>query len=186
MKKYTLVHRFLHWTIGIGMLILFITGFLRMEWMSKKKLSSLIVQETSKEGVSLSEATLKTIGKNSLEPMWEWHELFAYIILGLFVLRIVYMVVKGIRFPNPFKHSAPKEKFQGLIYLIFYGLVLMNLVTGFYLMWGDGTYKEQMEELHKTGIYWFPIFFLIHLAGIVYDEISKKSGIVSKMINGND
>lgn len=126
MKKYTLVHRFLHWTIGIGMLVLFTTGFLRMEWMSKKNLSSLIVQETSKEGVSLSEATLKTIGKNSLKPMWEWHELFAYIILGLFVLRIVYMIVKGIRFPNPFKHSAPKEKFQGLIYLIFYGLVLIE------------------------------------------------------------
>lgn len=186
MKKFTLAHRLLHWTIGIAMLILFLTGFLRMQWMNKKNLSFIITQETAKEGLSISESTLKTIGKSSLQPMWEWHELFAYIILGLFVLRIAYMIIKGIRFPNPFKHSTSKEKCQGFIYLIFYGLVLMNIITGFYLMWGDGTYKEQMEELHKTGIYWFPIFFLIHLLGIVYDEMSKKSGIVSKMINGKD
>lgn len=186
MKKFTLTHRLLHWTIGVSMIMLFVTGFLRMEWMNKKNLYALISNEVSKDGINLSEATLKTIGKNSLEPMWQWHEIFAYIALGLFIIRIIYMLIKGIRFPNPFKSSTSKEKFQGLIYFIFYGFLLMNIVTGFYLMWSDETYKEQMEELHKTGIYWFPIFFLVHLLGIVFNEVTKKSGIVSKMINGND
>ncbi|WP_257468028.1 MULTISPECIES: cytochrome b/b6 domain-containing protein [Empedobacter] len=64
--------------------------------------------------------------------------------------------------------------------------MLINIVTGFYLMWGNGTYKDPMEELHKTAIYWFPIFFLIHLIGVIIDEVNKNSGIVSKMINGKD
>ncbi|WP_291099417.1 MULTISPECIES: cytochrome b/b6 domain-containing protein [unclassified Empedobacter] len=186
MKKFTLTHRLLHWTIGISMIMLFLTGFLRMEWMSKKNLSALITNEVSKEGLNISDATLKTIGRSSLEPMWQWHEIFAYIALVLFAIRIVYMLVKGIRFPNPLKSHSTSEKFQGIIYMIFYLLMLINIVTGFYLMWGNGTYKDPMEELHKTAIYWFPIFFLIHLIGVIIDEVNKNSGIVSKMINGKD
>ncbi len=184
MKKMTLTHRILHWTIGTSIIMLFITGFLRMEWMSKKNLANLITQETAKDHITISEATLKTIGRSSLQPMWEWHEIFAYIALGLFLVRIIYMITKGIKFPNPFKRSTFQDKIQGYIYLIFYLLMLINIVTGFYLMWGDGQYKDSMESLHKTGIYWFPIFFVIHLLGIVLGEIGNKSGIVSQMING--
>ncbi|TGN29433.1 cytochrome b/b6 domain-containing protein [Empedobacter tilapiae] len=186
MKKFTLTHRLLHWTIGISMIMLFLTGFLRMEWMNKKNLSSLITNEVSKEGLNISDTTLKTIGRNSLEPMWQWHEIFAYIILALFIIRIVYMTIKGVRFPNPFKVSSTQKKLQGFIYIVFYILILISTVTGFYLMWGNGTYKESMEALHKTGIYSFSIFFFIHILGIVFDETTKKSGIVSKMINGTD
>ena len=112
MKKFTLTHRLLHWTIGISMIMLFLTGFLRMEWMSKKNLSALITNEVSKEGLNISDATLKTIGRSSLEPMWQWHEIFAYIALGLFTVRIVYMLVKGIRFPNPLKVIQHPKNFR--------------------------------------------------------------------------
>ena len=34
-KKFTAFHRLLHWIMAIAMPVLFITGFLRMYWMSK-------------------------------------------------------------------------------------------------------------------------------------------------------
>ena len=62
MKKFTLTHRLLHWTIGISIIMLFLTGFLRMEWMSKKNLSALITNEVSKEGKLVVSVDVTNIG----------------------------------------------------------------------------------------------------------------------------
>ena len=61
------------------------------------------------------------IAKTILEPMWQWHEVFAYIMIFAFVARIIYMLAGGIRFPNPFKSNQPlKERLQGFTYVYFY------------------------------------------------------------------
>ncbi len=187
MKKYTAIHRILHFGIGVAMLVLFCTGFLRMKWMGKKNISQIVEGQLNKNHVELPKDSLKIIGKQLLEPMWQWHVYFAYAILFLFTIRIIYMFAKGIRFPNPFsKQSTTKEKFQGSIYFLFYFLVLVDICTGFYLLWGNGDYKEIAETIHKYSLYWFPIFFILHILGIFLEEITHKSNIVSKMINGKE
>ncbi len=95
------------------------------------------------------------------------------------------MLVKGIKFPDPLKKSqSVKERMQGFIYVIFYLFIAVSIVTGFYLKWVDGQWKEPMEAVHKWAIYWFPIFILLHFGGIVIGELTNKKGIVSKMIGG--
>ncbi|MFA5573939.1 MAG: cytochrome b/b6 domain-containing protein [Brumimicrobium sp.] len=42
-----------------------------------------------------------------------------------------------------------------------------------------------METVHKWGIYWFPIFIVLHLLGALLAEFSTKKGITSKMIGGD-
>lgn len=187
MKKYTIIHRALHFFIGISMLILFGTGFLRMEWMNKRNLAQLIETQALKNHIIFPEASLKMIGSQLLEPMWKWHIYFAYAILVFFTLRLIYMKIKGIRFPNPFaKQTTFKEKLQGITYILFYLLIFVDIITGFYILWGEGTYKSVLEPIHKYSLYWFPIFFILHLIGIVTEEITKKTGITSKMINGKE
>jgi len=96
------------------------------------------------------------------------------------------MIVKGIKFPNPFlKNQSAKERLQGFTYLLFYLFVTVSIVTGFYLKWIEDEWKEQMETVHKWAIYWFPIFILLHFAGILIGELTSKKGIVSKMIGGD-
>ncbi|SKC11195.1 Cytochrome b/b6/petB [Sphingobacterium nematocida] len=96
------------------------------------------------------------------------------------------MLLKGTRFPNPFigKQSI-KERLQGMTYILFYLFVAIAAITGFYLKWGDGDLKEPMETVHKLAIYWFPIFILVYIAGIVIAELTGKKGITSKMIGGD-
>lgn len=186
MKKFSIQHRLLHFVIAVAMIALFITGFLRMTWMNKGTVSQVIQQELTTENIEVSKDTLGTIGKALLAPMWQWHIIFAYVILAFFTFRLIYMFAKGIKFPNPFNGSiSVKERFQGLIYILFYLLVLIDIITGFYIMWGDGTYKAILEPIHKYSLYWFPIFFNLHLGGIFIAEVTTKPGIVSKMINGN-
>lgn len=97
------------------------------------------------------------------------------------------MLVKGIRFPNPFKGSQPiKERMQGFTYVYFYLFVFISVFTGICIEKDLlSAYHENIEAIHKWGIYWFPIFVFLHLIGIVIAEFSDKKGIVSKMISGD-
>ncbi len=127
------------------------------------------------------------IAKSIQSPMWEWHVYAAYLILFAFSVRIIYMIMKGIKFPNPFtKGQTLKDYLQGFTYLLFYLLIAISTFTGFYLKWFEGDWKEPLEAIHKWAIYWFPIFIFLHLGGIVLAELTNKKGITSKMIGGDE
>lgn len=151
--------------------------------MGRKPIVAVIEQDAP--GIMTKEQTM-AIANDILNPMWQWHEYAAYIIVFFFLMRIAYMLLKGTRFPNPFigKQSI-KERLQGMTYILFYLFVAIAAITGFYLTWGDGDLKEPMETVHKLAIYWFPIFILVHIAGIVIAELTGKKGITSKMIGGD-
>lgn len=184
-NKFTTVHRVLHWSLAILMVVLFITGFLRMYWMSKNTIINAVETQLQSQHISLGKEQILPIVKSIQKPMWEWHEYAAYLVLAAFLIRVIYMLAKGIKFPNPFvKNQAVKEKMQGLIYVILYLFIAVSIVTGFYLKWIDGEWKEPMETVHKWAIYWFPIFILLHFGGIIIAELTDKKGIVSKMIGG--
>lgn len=184
-KIYTPLHRVLHWMMALLMSILFITGFLRMFWMGKSAIIGAI--ETNMKGVVLTkDQTIGTV-KTIMQPMWQWHEYAAYLIFFVLAARIIYMLVRGIRFPNPFspKRSA-KERFQGMIYLIFYLFVIVSSITGAYLKWGNGSLKDSMSAVHKWAIYWFPVFIVLHFGGIWLAEKHEQKSIASKMIGGDN
>jgi len=184
--KFTASHRILHWSIALLMFVLFITGFLRMYWMNKKVIVTAIDTTLQHQNIMLEKNQLTPIAKSIQAPMWEWHEWAAYVIAIAVLLRIAYMLLKGIKFTNPFaSYQNLKEKLQGYLYLLFYLFVVTSTITGFYLKWGNGVYKQPMEAVHKWAIYWFPIFVVLHFVGILWAELTYKKGITSKMIGGD-
>ena len=181
--KMTTAHRFLHWGIGLLISVSFLTGFLRETWMSKKRMAAIIQDNWS--DITKEEAI--KLASSIRAPMWEWHIYAAYLIVGLFLVRVIYMVVKGIKFPNPFSsQSQGKEKLEGIVYIAFYLLITLNVLTGFYHLWGtEPSLRKLSGEIHTWSIYWFPIFILLHLGGIYLAEKSNQKGIASKMIGGD-
>lgn len=183
-KKFTVIHRILHWLIALAMPVLFITGFLRMFWMNKNGMVDVIESKTAAS--PLPKDVMTDIAATIRHPMWEWHEIFANIMIGAFILRILYMIFKGIRFPNPFNSSLVlKERLQGFVYIYFYLFVFISAFTGVCIQYGLlESYGETIEMVHKWGLYWFPIYIVLHLLGIVIAEHTTKKGIASKMIGG--
>lgn len=151
--------------------------------MDKHKVADIIAANTD----ALSQDQMIEVAKAIREPMWEWHIIFAYVMIVAFLIRIVYMQLKGIRFPNPFSNkNSVKERFHGAAYIYFYFLVAVSAFTGICLKFGllDGLHKD-IEGIHKWGLYLYPLFIVIHIAGVVVDEVKNKNGIVSKMIGGD-
>ncbi|HMN06667.1 MAG TPA: cytochrome b/b6 domain-containing protein [Flavobacteriales bacterium] len=182
--KFTFLHRLLHWVMAIAMSVLFITGFLRMYWMNKHQITGIIGE---KAGDVLPKEVMADIATAIRAPMWEWHVVFAHVMIFAFVARIIYMLAKGIRFPNPFGKDMPlKKRFQGLTYVYFYAFVLMSVVTGICLRQGFlPGWKTDMEAVHKWGIWWFPLFIVLHAAGVLLAEHAHQRGITSRMIGGD-
>ncbi|MCK9480217.1 MAG: cytochrome b/b6 domain-containing protein [Bacteroidia bacterium] len=180
--KFTLIHRMLHWVIAIAVTVQFFTGFLRMKWMGKKAVIGAMEQHE----IPASSEQMKAVYKTIREPMWQWHEIFAHVVIIAFLVRIVYMLLKGIRFPNPFKRFVSfKERLQGLTYVYFYGFLFVQSITGIFLEKAlFSQYKDTIEDVHKWGIWWFPIFIVLHLGGVLLAEYSDKKGITSNMIGG--
>lgn len=183
-EKFTFLHRLLHWVMAIAMSVLFITGFLRMTWMDKKHMATEMQQGI---GDAVPPEALSAIAKAIRAPMWEWHVVFAHVMIIAFVVRIIYMLAKGIRFPNPFGTDMPlKRRFQGLTYVYFYAFVLMQVVTGISLRLSlFPEWKKGIEAVHKWGIWWFPLFIVLHAAGVLLAEHADQHGITSRMIGGD-
>lgn len=176
------MHRFLHWGIALSMLVLLLTGFLRMNWMDKKGMAGTMseyIENASKDQLIDAAVAIRA-------PMWEWHLIFAYIVFGLFLIRIIYMLVKGIRFPNPFNKKATlSDRFHGAVYILFYLLVAFSIFSGAMIEWGaKSDFRGIVKNIHKMGVYYYTAFILLHFIGVYWDEKTKKKGITSKMIGG--
>lgn len=156
-----------------------------MYWMNKKHLVGIIESKT--QGVQLTKEQMESVATTIREPMWQWHEIFAHVMVFALIARIIYMLAKGIRFSNPFKGNLNlKDRLQGLTYVYFYAFVFISAFTGIIIEKGFfPEWKESVETIHKLGLYWFPIFILLHLGGIILTEMTNKKGIVSKMIGGD-
>ena len=188
MKTYTVLHRILHWVFAGVMLVLFTTGFLGIYWMSKTVITDAVNKNVEIKNLNLDKQSLRTIVHSVQEPMFEWHVYAAYVITFAFIARVIYMIVKGIKFPNPFvKGVSGKDQFQGAIYIAFYFLIAIEIITGAILKFEIGTESlaDLAETVHKFAVYWTPIFILLHFAGIAISENTNRKGITSKMIGGD-
>lgn len=187
MKKFTATHRLLHWSLALAFIVLFITGFLRMNWMGRAALTEAIGAGLTQNNVTISQEGMNAIARSIINPMFEWHVYAAYLLAVVYIIRMIYTLKRGIAFVSPFSKTAlPKEKFQSGMYIIFYALLAIAIVTGFVLKWGAESMKETAEEVHKLAIYWAPAFILLHFTGIAIGELTNKKGITSSMINGQE
>lgn len=182
-RKFTPIHRLLHWVIALAMIVLYGTGFLRMYWMNKHKMVDIIASKTQ----AIPKEEMTEIAKAIRAPMFEWHIIFAYVMVVALLIRMIYMIAKGIKFPNPFNVKLQvKDRLQGSVYLLFYVFVFVSIFTGVVLKQGFlPEMKDPIEAVHKFGIYYFPIFIFLHFIGIAIAEYSNKKGIASKMIGGD-
>ena len=117
--------------------------------------------------------------------MWDWHIYSGYLLIGLYILRLLHLYFSGLNFPNPFsKHKNRKESIQAWTYVVFYFLMGISLVTGFLIVNGAPEYKDFLEGIHVQSIYYVGLFIIMHMAGLAIAETSQAKGIITKMFFG--
>ena len=148
--------------------------------MNKNNIADILVKELGERNIALDGEEAVKIGKAIRKPMWNWHIYIGYVLTGLYILRLIYMMVAEPQFKSPFnKLSSVREKFESWVYIVFYVLLGITLITGLLIVLGPKEYKHSVETVHVQALYWLLAFIFIHFAGILIAEFGQ-------MINGKD
>ena len=185
LRDYTLAYRIMHWAIALCVLLLLLTIFLRLTWLNKNNVASIIQGFMNENQNSLTDDQAIKLAKLIRKPMWNWHIYFGYTLLVLYAIRLSLPFFGEMKLLNPLhKELSAKEKFAAWVYIVFYILLAVSLVTGVFIELGPVSMKKNMESVHVLSIYYLLTFIVIHLAGVFSAEFKEKKGIVSEIISG--
>lgn len=184
-RDYSRVYRLLHWAIAFSMLFLLLTIFLRLTWMNKVNVSTIIQDFLAETDLKMSEDDSISLAKQIRKPMWQWHIYTGYVLVGLYLVRLILPLFGEMKFPNPFrKELTGKEKFQCWVYVVFYICVAGSLFTGLMIEFGPDSIHDLMEEIHVLSIYYLLTFIVLHFGGVLMAELTDQKGLVSRIISG--
>lgn len=186
--SYTRAHRLLHWLIAFTFLFILLTVWLRMDWMNKDHIGKIITAGLEAQDVHISAQTAAAIGKSVRKPMWDMHVYAGYLLIALYLVRLLVMKMEGPVFSNPFSRGiSAAERFKSAIYLVFYICLGASLLTGAYIKLAGKTYPgiyAVMKGVHVQSLYYALAFVLLHLGGLVLAELGSGKGIISRMVHG--
>jgi cytochrome b561 len=185
-KRFNLASRLIHWAIAFTFLYIMLTVLLRMGWMNKGNMGTIIHDNLAEQNVAISSDDAMQIAKKVRRPMWNTHIIAGYVLIGLFVLRIILTWLQGMGFANPLKKGVSQyEKFKAWVYIIFYLLLGTSLFTGIMLEFGPESIEHTMEDIHVLSLYYSITFILLHTVGVLMADAGRERGIISKIISGD-
>ncbi|MNQ85340.1 hypothetical protein D3C85_1005000 [compost metagenome] len=138
------------------------------------------------------------------DQVWSIHIYFGYALAALFLFRIIaeFFLPSGQKlFPKlktayrayfilkEEREAAKHELVVKGLYLIFYLLLLIMVITGLLLAFEDyvglsGSINHSIKECHAFCMYLILAFIVLHLVGVLLAEKKDGKGIISDMING--
>ncbi|MBK7296496.1 MAG: cytochrome b/b6 domain-containing protein [Flavobacteriales bacterium] len=185
-KNYPALYRIVHWAIAVSFVLLLFTIFLRLTWMNKYNVATIIQDQLANTEQHVSEDQAIALAKKIRQPMWDWHIYTGYVLVGLFAIRFMLPAFGKMKFQNPMEKAlSTTAKFRKWTYLFFYGFVIISLITGLLIVWGPKEWKGSLEEVHELGVYYLVAFITIHLAGVLWAEFTDQKGIVSRIVSGS-
>lgn len=186
-KEQSLGIRIWHWGNSAAIFLLFLTVFLRKVVFGKES-QNIIMAKTQEMGILLTEPQSKDLIRAIRHDMWQWHPVIGFVAIGFLVFRVV------IYFQNKSKTLDVSNK--PLMYKIvkkshalFYVLLGVMGITGGALYWektlqlSEGL-THKIEEFHEALMWFFILFVIVHILGVIKAELGEDKGLISDMING--
>lgn len=206
-KKYQpLGLRLWHWLNALVILGLLATAFLRKTFLSWRSNAALIESKLQEAGTVVTPELAKDIAVSIRAPMWDWHYVFGFMLGGLLVVRVLVGIFAVKKCPAT--HAAQSawnlakvpagQKAQAVHYtLVKTGYALFYLVTLFMVVSGllmyfkaelgvSKTVTESVKEVHELMMWFFTVFVVGHILGVVIAENRQDRGLVSDMIHGGE
>ena len=162
-------------------------------------------QALSKDNVAITMQQGRAFAHIISERIWAWHVNIGLVLAGFWVLRIALGLIgpSNMRFsarllevarryrlaPPAEKGAAGKILFAKSTYALFYIFLAIMSVTGLIMVYEDDvaifhTLSHTAEEVHNVTMYLIISFFVVHVVGVVWSEMTKDHGLISRMVGG--
>lgn len=196
--------RLWHWLNALVILGLLGTVLLRKTFLSWRANAALIENKMQAAGATVTPELAKDIAISMRNPMWDWHIylgfalgglLLARILVGLFVVKKCpsaqavqdFWNVRGVAGNERGKalHHALVKTSYALFYLVTAFMVASGFALNFKNDWGlSREFADVIKEIHELTMWFFVVFVIGHLGGVVIAENRDDQGLVSDMIHG--
>ncbi|HEY0245079.1 MAG TPA: cytochrome b/b6 domain-containing protein [Mucilaginibacter sp.] len=203
-KRYSATLRFWHWANMIIITGSLLTVLVNSTVLKGRNNAPFLKTELQKAGATVTDDQAKEAAHALSDKVWEIHTYFGYGLVALFVFRLLleFFQLADQKFIRTLKKAfanfnqikkqreiARHELVVKLIYLIFYLLLFIMVVTGLFLAFEDffepyKAIRHSVKEVHSFCMYIILGFITIHLIGVFLAEKRDSKGIVSDMING--
>lgn len=203
-QKYSGNLRLWHWLNSLVIVGSLLTILINSTLFDKRTNTAFIGNELKNAGASITAQQARAVSHGLEEKIWDLHVYLGYFLVALFVYRLVFEIFqpKNQKFKHKlqkaFQHykisknqSNGKELFVKIIYLVFYVVLLLMVLTGLTVKFHDAigignSLSHSIKEVHGFMMYVVLAFIVLHIAGVIYSENRNKKGIVSDMINGGE
>jgi Ni/Fe-hydrogenase 1 B-type cytochrome subunit len=159
----------------------------------------------SKGGSTLTQQQGRAVAHVISERIWTWHIWIGVTLASFWLFWTVMQALDpaGRRFgarlmaaARRYKLAAPAEHADArhallakLTYAVFYLSITIMVVTGLSLIWADdvaflGNIEHTVKEVHNFTMYVIIGYIVLHVAGVVWAEITKEHGLISRMVSG--
>lgn len=198
--------RLWHWLNMLAIFGLLATVLIRKTFLSWRTNSVVIQEKLSQAGTVITPELAKDIAVAIRNPLWDWHIYLGYALAALLITRLlVFLFVekKGLEIkpiknllrmsqvPALEKRSALHFNLVKTGYIIFYLATSMMVMSGLFL-----TFKAELnlakdlagsvKEVHELMMWFFVVFAIGHIIGVVFAENGNDKGLISDMVNGGN
>ncbi|CAN5492583.1 hypothetical protein BH10BDE1_BH10BDE1_23290 [soil metagenome] len=194
------------WHLANAIVILGLLGtvVLRKTLLSWRANSALIEQKLNAVGTSITPELAKEIAVAIRDPLWDFHVYLGFALGVLLLSRILVAIfiekkcpgiaalksAMGIRdLPAEERPKALHFSAVKLGYAVFYLATLLMVATGLLMNFDTSLglpkdFVDALQEIHEFTMWFFVVFIVGHITGVVIAENRTDKGIVSDMING--
>lgn len=185
--------RIWHWLSALVTFGLMATFILRKTFLNYKENAVIIQNKLAEAGVIIADDKAKEIAKIFRDNMWQWHYYLGFLFVALLIFRLYAFASKSEKFPSCKAKESNDGEFKRVKYAhaAFYVVAVYMSVSGLlmYFREGLGISKESLhlvKELHEFAFWFFVVFLVGHIAGVVKAELTSDKGLISEMFSGGD
>jgi Ni,Fe-hydrogenase I cytochrome b subunit len=196
-----------HWGNGLLVLGQLITILFIKVIVKPKALVPEFQAAAARAGGDLTKEQGMNIARLMSERLWDWHIGIGLALAAFWLYWLVLQLTApaGQRFgarlraaaqhyrlaPPAARPDAQHTLLAKLSYLAFYLFISVMVLTGLALTWADDVawlhgIEHTVKEVHNVTMYLIIAFVAMHIVGVVWSEITKDRGLISRMVSGEE
>jgi Ni,Fe-hydrogenase I cytochrome b subunit len=162
-------------------------------------------QALGKSGGTLSPEQGRAIAHVISERIWDWHITLGLALASFWAYWLVVQLTapaerrfaarltaaaRHYRLAPPAEHADARHALLSkLSYAAFYLFISVMSVTGLALTWADDVAwlhrsEHTVKEVHNVTMYLLIAFVVVHVVGVIWAELTKDRGLISRMVSG--
>jgi Ni/Fe-hydrogenase 1 B-type cytochrome subunit len=202
-ENHSLAVRLWHWATSVTIIFTIVLVLMGTFMFKMTDNIPMVQEQLENKGVTVNKDQARSVAHEYSDKIWMLHKYVGYGLAFLLLCRIILEATQPgeekfktkIKRALGFQANTTSENEDRklylyvkrgylLFYLIFLAMGLSGLVLAFEDVKALDPIHDLMEDVHRYTQYLIYAYILLHLIGVIREEIGKYPGIISGMIHG--